>query len=180
MRLSFVNSIVLLLVVVVGGWFVMGNQKKIAIIDVERVYQHSHFSEDVKKHLGDVRIALEKGYSEATKTFSDRDNKEELLLDAKRKIEQQYIIETQNANAVFLSAINSAINKWKKKNPSNVVILPSNGTISYSESANVTDEIIDLIKDEKAVFNNLPKVIIKNSDNIENKSDAPVNDNKKH
>ncbi len=67
-----------------------------------------------RKHLNEVKSILEKGYEDAQKAFADNANKEALLLDARQKLERQYVIEENSAKMVLSRAIDNAIQAHEK------------------------------------------------------------------
>ncbi|EFK7798449.1 OmpH family outer membrane protein, partial [Escherichia coli] len=117
-----------------------------------------------RKHLNEVKSILEKGYEDAQKAFADNANKEALLLDARQKLERQYVIEENSAKMVLSRAIDNAIGTWRKDNPKNIAVLSSGVVLAHNESADITKEVMTLVEKENLVFNQLPKVEVRNKD----------------
>ncbi|EFU7150897.1 OmpH family outer membrane protein, partial [Escherichia coli] len=117
-----------------------------------------------RKHLNEVKSILEKGYEDAQKAFADNANKEALLLDARQKLERQYVIEENSAKMVLSRAIDNAIGTWRKDNPKNIAVLSSGVVLAHNESADITKEVMTLVEKENLVFNKLPKVEVRNKD----------------
>ena len=115
-----------------------------------------------RKHLNEVKSILEKGYEDAQKAFADNANKEALLLDARQKLERQYVIEENSAKMVLSRAIDNAIGTWRKDNPKNIAVLSSGVVLAHNESADITKEVMTLVEKENLVFNKLPKVEVHN------------------
>ena len=159
MKFSVVNAVVLLLLIVLTGVFYMKKSKEIAVVNI---YNQSAAGDMVRKHLNEVKSILEKGYEDAQKAFADNANKEALLLDARQKLERQYVIEENSAKMVLSRAIDNAIGTWRKDNPKNIAVLSSGVVLAHNESADITKEVMALVEKENLVFNQLPKVEVHN------------------
>ena len=105
MKFSVVNAVVLLLLIVLTGVFYMKKSKEIAVVNIDAIYNQSAAGDMARKHLNEVKSILEKGYEDAQKVFADNANKEALLLDARQKLERQYVIEENSAKMVLSRAI---------------------------------------------------------------------------
>ena len=105
MKFSVVNAVVLLLLTVLTGVFYMKKSKEIAVVNIDAIYNQSAAGDMARKHLNEVKSILEKGYEDAQKAFADNANKEALLLDARQKLERQYVIEENSAKMVLSRAI---------------------------------------------------------------------------
>ncbi|HCN8730972.1 TPA: OmpH family outer membrane protein, partial [Escherichia coli] len=103
------------------------------------------------------------------KAFADNENKDVLLLDARQKLERQYVIEEHNAKMVLSRAIDNAINNWRKDNTGNIAVLSSGVVLSHNDSADITKEIMALVEKEHLVFSQLPKVEVKAQEEIKSK-----------
>ncbi|EOU7963107.1 OmpH family outer membrane protein, partial [Escherichia coli] len=128
----------------------------------DAIYNQSAAGDMVRKHLNEVKSILEKGYEDAQKAFADNANKEALLLDARQKLERQYVIEENSAKMVLSRAIDNAIGTWRKDNPKNIAVLSSGVVLAHNESADITKEVMALVEKENLVFNQLPKVEVHN------------------
>lgn len=162
MKFSVVNAVVLLLLIVLTGVFYMKKSKEIAVVNIDAIYNQSTAGDMAKKHLNEVKSILEKGYEDAQKTFADNANKEALLLDARQKLERQYVIEENSAKMVLSRAIDNAIGTWRKDNPKNIAVLSSGVVLAHNESGDITKEVMTLVEKENLVFNKLPKVEVHN------------------
>lgn len=162
MKFSVVNAVVLLLLIVLTGVFYMKKSKEIAVVNIDAIYNQSAAGDMVRKHLNEVKSILEKGYEDAQKAFADNANKEALLLDARQKLERQYVIEENSAKMVLSRAIDNAIGTWRKDNPKNIAVLSSGVVLAHNESADITKEVMALVEKENLVFNQLPKVEVHN------------------
>ena len=160
MKFSVVNAVVLLLLIVLTGVFYMKKSKEIAVVNIDAIYNQSAAGDMVRKHLNEVKSILEKGYEDAQKAFADNANKEALLLDARQKLERQY--EENSAKMVLSRAIDNAIGTWRKDNPKNIAVLSSGVVLAHNESADITKEVMALVEKENLVFNQLPKVEVRN------------------
>lgn len=162
MKFSVVNAVVLLLLIVLTGVFYMKKLKEIAVVNIDTIYNQSTAGDMARKHLNEVKSILEKGYEDAQKAFADNANKEALLLDARQKLERQYVIEENSAKMVLSRAIDNAIGTWRKDNPKNIAVLSSGVVLAHNESADITKEVMTLVEKENLVFNQLPKVEVHN------------------
>ncbi|HHH7667412.1 TPA: OmpH family outer membrane protein, partial [Escherichia coli] len=153
MKFSVVNAVVLLLLIVLTGVFYMKKSKEIAVVNIDAIYNQSAAGGMARKHLNEVKSILEKGYEDAQKAFADNANKEALLLDARQKLERQYVIEENSAKMVLSRAIDNAIGTWRKDNPKNIAVLSSGVVLAHNESADITKEVMTLVEKENLVFN---------------------------
>ncbi|EHJ8506379.1 OmpH family outer membrane protein [Salmonella enterica subsp. diarizonae serovar 47:k:z53:[z84]] len=160
MKFTVVNVIALILFTLFIGVNYMKKPKEIAIVNIDVIYKRSSAGKVVRNYLNEIQSVLEKGYEDAQNTFSDNSNKDALLLDARQKIERQYVIEEHNAKMVLSHTINEAINSWKKDNPKNITVLSSGMVLAYSDAADITNEIMHRVDKENLIFNKLPKVVI--------------------
>ncbi|HFV6277036.1 TPA: OmpH family outer membrane protein, partial [Escherichia coli] len=169
MKFSVVNAVLLLLLTGFTGVIYMNKSKEIAVVNIDAVYNQSPAGELARTHLNEVRSILEKGYEDAQKAFADNENKDVLLLDARQKLERQYVIEEHNAKMVLSRAIDNAINNWRKDNTGNIAVLSSGVVLSHNDSADITKEIMALVEKEHLVFSQLPKVEVKAQEEIKSK-----------
>ncbi|RZN37352.1 OmpH family outer membrane protein [Escherichia sp. E2593] len=169
MKFSVANAVLLLLLIGFTGVIYMNKSKEIAVVNIDAVYNQSSAGELARTHLSEVKIILEKGYKDALKAFADNENKDALLLDARQKLERQYVIEEHNAKMVLSRVIDNAINNWRKDNTGNIAVLSSGVVLAHNDSADITKEIMALVEKEHLVFNRLPKVEVKAQEEVTSK-----------
>lgn len=159
-KFPVINAVALLLLALFISVIYMKKSKEIAVVNLDVIYKKSSAGEIVRDYLNEIQGVLEKGFENAQNAFSDNSNKDALLLDARQKLERQYVIEEHNAKMVLSRAINEAINNWRKDNPKNVVVLSSSVVLAYSDTADITNEIMYRVDKKDLIFNKLPKVEI--------------------
>ncbi|UIN02588.1 hypothetical protein [Yersinia ruckeri] len=87
----------------------------IAVVDVNKLMVESDVTQKANEHLSQVRTILQKGLSDAEKTYKEapEETQKQQLTVAFNQLQQQFLIEQKSATAVVEKAVVASVDAWK-------------------------------------------------------------------
>ncbi|UIN02615.1 hypothetical protein [Yersinia ruckeri] len=132
----------------------------IAVVDVNKLMVESDVTQKANEHLSQVRTILQKGLSDAEKTYKEapEETQKQQLTVAFNQLQQQFLIEQKSATAVVEKAVVASVDAWKSGQKKYLFVLPTSSVLSYPKQDDVTAEIVTLLNKKALTFADLPSV----------------------
>lgn len=173
-KTSLIFAFIVFLLIILAGALYMYKTNGIAVVNIESLYQKTTAGEKSRQHLMEVKEVLEQGLKSADEVFKEQKNKDMLMLNARKKLENQFSLEQSNVFSAFNHAVSEAIKQWQNDNPFNTIVLPAGGVLGYANGADITGEIVHKMDKVELHFNELPQVKIQTNEDVKSESHAPV------
>lgn len=173
-KTSLIFALIVFLLIILAGALYMYKTNGIAVVNIDNLYQKTTAGEKSRQHLLEVKEILEQGLKSADETFKEQKNKEMLMLNVRKKLENQFSIEQNNVFSVFNNALSEAIKQWQQDNPFNTIVLPAGGVLAYANEVDITGEIAHKMDKVELHFNELPQVKIQTDEDVKGKANTPV------
>lgn len=147
-------------------------EMSVRIINIPQVFVQSGIAEQESAHVKAVKEKLEAGLTLAKSGYETMEPT--LRSEAERAdsqlLEIQWKAEQQAARKITGQAIKAAVREWQEKHEVDLV-LSSENTLSYSEKADISKEIVDMLKEKTLVFGKLPEISLR-SDTVADNAHA--------
>lgn len=131
----------------------------IKIVDVEKVISKSSFLSQENNHLRKVKETLLAGKQSAENSYlkmAEEDVKKTALAD-KLLLERTWGQEQKNARIATLDAVYKAVEQYRVENKVTLVTHKT-AIIAMDNSADISDEIIERLKDQQVKYAALPTI----------------------
>lgn len=137
----------------------MSNKNNIVYIKVDQVINESSLINQEQEHLDSVKKILESGAAEAEKNYTAMTTKEaEQARQADAQLlNQQWVIEQQNARIALLRTVKPAIEKLRTQEGYSLV-LDGAAVFGAAQDSDVSNQLAEILKDTKVEFPPLPEV----------------------
>lgn len=169
MNIRYFSAFALAVPLLLTGCDNMGKQQSIAWVDYAQLLENSAPGLQEKSHNNEVKTILLKAKQSVQETYTamDKDKAARSQLADTQMLNKQWLLEQRQARQKTMDVLNKSITDYLEKNHLRA-ILPKEEAVAVAPDADITQIIIDKVKDVKVDYGKLPEVTIK--------KEAPVAD----
>lgn len=138
----------------------MGKKGPIALLDVKAVAEKSLPGRAAAQYLRTIKNILERNIESIRKQYAGKENSLEAIKavqQAQTSCQQQILIYQRKLDEEIDNLIEQAVHTWLAVHSEVTTVMPTDSTLGYKVSADITDEIMAEIKWYKPSFPPLPR-----------------------
>ncbi len=137
-------------------------EKAVRFINIDRVRQASGLNAQQQQHLKTVNETLHAGLklSQQNAAKLTKEKRQKALLADQQLLNLEWQSEQNKADAVVLKAITEAAEAWRKEH-NLLAILPAHSALASATEADISEEMVRVLKDNLLTFGPLPEIAVK-------------------
>ncbi len=136
----------------------------VAVVNVDKILSESKAAKAGQAHLVEAQKILQGAYDKLAEMYKGKEQTDEakkVLAQAEYTLNQQMDRERAAVNSVLSQQLSVAVNQWYKKNSSKYdIVLSSRLVLAFSNTVNITPDILKIVDSYTPKFPELPKVTV--------------------